>query len=388
MNRLQDAQTDNCPEDSVQEGHECSNADNLDSKEIEEWNQRQEALTQAITIIPNLVKDDYLSISNLCTLFADWNRLYPDDYASCYAQMSLVQMISVLVRLEMCEHSSLHAQPSSNLSVGITKLNWFCDLKKEQSRSDAISDAGKASGKNEPRGQQILSEVVQKQIVGGLLDTFSFEDGHKSSTKKHGVYNPFSVTQTKSLCSMLESVLDFLSKSSNGNICAETVEKLSKALLSSTKYCVGKMTIPFIDSSKITMSENGNGYTAKDGTGVFDSEVADAIVYATAVQAKALGTLVQNIVRHWYPIHNQWQPDKAASFVQFVLMDLLSFRILPLLQSLHCITSGSKWKYSELPKLLIHDILNSMEDSGLLDKDEWMMMAAPLRVAAKQWDDK
>ena len=76
------------------------------------------------------------------------------------------------------------------------------------------------------------------------------------------------------------------------------------------------------------------------------------------------------------------------SLVQFVFVDLITRRILPILHSLHDIAScGSNetgGKYSALPKMFINDILDALQGAGLLDKDEWMLMAAPLRVASKQ----
>mmetsp|Transcript_11363 Transcript_11363/g.20924 ORF Transcript_11363/g.20924 Transcript_11363/m.20924 type:complete len:907 (+) Transcript_11363:51-2771(+) len=398
LERVQDSQVDNGDlENSLWQRVGCSNEDNFGSDEIGEWRQRHEALAQAITIIPNLVKDDYLSISNLCSLFFDWGRLYPGDYASCFAEMSLIQMVTVLVRLEMCEQWDVLnlVQSSSTICLDISGFKWFHDLKKRILQSDANNgEVDKTTSKTGPR-KGILLEVVQKQIVSRLLDSFLFEDGSKNSSKQHGIYDPFSVPQTKRLCSMFKSILGYFSNCSEENgkvICEETVEKVLHALFSSVKYYVGRMSVPIADASKITMTRNE--FAIKDGSKGFDGETADAIAYASVIQAKELCTLVKNILGQWYPIINQemhsHQQDQLSSLVQFVFVDLVSIRILPILHSLHDITSGSNdndKKFSEMPKLFINDILGAMQGADLLQKDEWMLMAAPLRVVAKQWND-
>eukprot|EP00580_Thalassiosira_gravida_P019713 CAMPEP_0201670902 /NCGR_PEP_ID=MMETSP0494-20130426/28086_1 /ASSEMBLY_ACC=CAM_ASM_000839 /TAXON_ID=420259 /ORGANISM="Thalassiosira gravida, Strain GMp14c1" /LENGTH=823 /DNA_ID=CAMNT_0048152083 /DNA_START=14 /DNA_END=2485 /DNA_ORIENTATION=- len=381
-------------ENPFQQSIVCSNEDNVDSGEFGERKQRYEALTKAVAIIPDLVKDDYLSISNLCTLFFNWEREYPEDYATCYAEMSLVQMISVLVRLEMCERWNvldICVDPSSTPCLETSDFKWFHNLKLDDSRRDINGEVGE---KRKAKPKCILLEVVQKQIVGRLFNSFSLDDG-KDGNKQQEIYDPFSVTQTKHMCSMLTSLLKYFSSCSEENskaICGETAGKILNSLLSLVKYCVGRMVVPIGDASKISLTRNqfAMGGVSRE----LDGETADAIAYASVIQVKALCTLAKNILGQWYPILNRemcnQQQDEVASLVQFVFEDLVSIRILPTLHSLHVITSGdngSDKKYSEISKLFINEILDTMQGEELLENDRWMLMAAPLRVLAKQWDD-
>ncbi|KAL3794983.1 hypothetical protein ACHAW5_002152 [Stephanodiscus triporus] len=394
LKRLQDSKSDN--EDlksSLKRSIECSNDDNFDVAEIEEWKQRHDAVNQAIAFIPNLVKDDYLSISNLCSLFFDWERMYPDDYANCYAEISIIRMIEVLAKLELCEKwdvLNLNGRSSTEYCLEITDFKWVQALKMKTPRVEGNEGVGDPPTKSS-RLEVILLEVVKKEVVGRLLDAFLFQDGIKGGTKQHGIYDLFSESQTKFMCSILKSIFAFFLKCSQENariICEEIAEKVLSALLLSLRYYIGKLPVPIVDASQITVV--GNEFAIKDGS--LDGEVSDAIAYATITQVKELCTLVTNILGHWYPIINEQlhhQQDKVDPLVRVVFVGLVSLRILPALHS-SCIMSGGSANdktYSELPKKFISEFSDTMTSTGLLDKDEWMLITAPLRAAVEQWKD-
>jgi len=381
LDRLQQ-ESSSMTDNTLDQSAECSNDDNFDTAEIDEWKQRQKALMQAIDIIPTLVKDDYLSISNLCTLFYDWERSYPDDYKNCYADMSLVQMTSVLVRLELCSVNVLDTNSTQDV-IDVSEFKWFQDLKK------TIRVANSAVEKETRPRKSILLEVVQKKIVDRLLDSFSFEVD-KDGIEQHGIYDPFSVVQTKRMCSVLSSLLKYFTSSSGNDgkiICKEIIDKILNKLISFLKHTLSRMTVPIADASKITM--RGNEFVMKEGDNGFDSETTDAISYSTVVQAKDFSTLVNNILGHWYPVLNEiCESDNLSSLVQFVFADIISLRLLPILTSLHDISSSGNDKneqpYTNLAKTMINGILDTVKTAENRD-DDWMLMTAPMRVLAEQW---
>ena len=389
--RMQQDHDGNNSKNPLQQRMECSNEDNIVPAEFDEWESRYDALQQAIGIIPNLVDDSYLSITNLCTLFNDWEQLYPDDYKNCYAELSLVQMISVLVRLELCQKSDVlglyHTLPSSSSGgcLDVTEFKWFGDLQKFNAQREAThaGEVDKVTDQTEPR-KSVLLEVVQKQVINHFMDTLSIQDGNE-----HGAYDPSSTTQTKQMCSTLKSILRYLSNHNDRDVCTETLDKVIDALLLSLKHYIGKITVPVVDASKVSVIQDD--FVARDGAKDFDDEASDAIAYATLIQAKELCKLVKIVLEHWYPTINQelhnTQKEGVSSLVKFVYEDLINSRILPTLQSLRDISSGSNAqgeKYSEMPKVLISDIMDALQGADLLEKDEWMLIAAPLRVASRQ----
>ena len=153
------------------------------------------------------------------------------------------------------------------------------------------------------------------------------------------------------------------------------------------KHCVNKTAVPIVDASKVAL--RGNEFAPRDGPRGFDGEAVDAIVYATIVQAKSLCVMVQNILGHWYPLICQHcKQERAAPLVKYVFSDLISCRLLPVLTVLREIAAngtGSDNEYADFPKRIVDSILASLTTAGLMDQDEWMLLAAPLRAAANQW---
>src|SRR5210317_505905 len=132
------------------------------------------------------------------------------------------------------------------------------------------------------------------------------------------------------------------------------------------------MIASFVSSSNIRREQHT--FASKDGAIEFDGETNDAIIYASVVQAKELCTLVTNILHFWCPIIE----DVASDLLRFVFTDIISLRIIPVVQTLQTIFGDDY----DLGKTIIGDILSAA--SRLLDKEEWMLQAAPLRVAAQR----
>jgi hypothetical protein len=381
LHRLQDYVLPNADvENSFKHGVECINDDNFDVEENSEWKQRLDAIKQAIVIIPTLVKDDYLSVSNLCSLFFDWQRSYPEDYANCYAEMCIIRMIGVLARLEMSEKWDVlnlkdHASSPTDEYLVITEFGWVQDL-------ITLIDSSTESR----RCKAILLEVVQKEVVGRVLDFFTIEHGTMGVAIRRCIYDPCSERQSRCLATMVKSIVALFTKYTQDDaimVGKEMADKVLSALLSLLRYRVGNMVVPIIDSSKIFVT--GNEIRTIDGHTDLDGETSDAIVYATIVQAKEICVLVKNILGHWYPIFYrqlQSQQDSIAPLVKFVLVDLVSLRLLPILLSLHdikCNTTDDL--YSGLSKQFLADVSRAIQGTGLFPTDEWIFLSAPLRAA-------
>lgn len=346
----------------------CINEDNFDVREIDEWKQRHDALNDAIALIPNSVKDEYRSLANLCSLFLEWQRSHPEDYKTSFAEMSLVEMASVLVRMELCQRwdllglskSIIEGESGLHRVNEISEFRWF-ECFKSNDNGTALT-------------QGVLLQIIEKEVVARLLRSLSFYDETNGGTKHlYGVYNPFSADQTRHLCTFLKSLLGYMSteETDTSNRCEKTIESVSGALLSLVKKCIGRMTIPVINPSNVKREKNRFG--TKDGVIEFDSETNDAIAYASVVQAKELCTLVTNILLFWHPIIG----DKAGDLLKFVFSGIISQRIIPVVQTLQATSNECN---CDLGKTLIGDVLDAA--SGLLDDKEWMLQAAPLRVAA------
>eukprot|EP00804_Cyclotella_cryptica_P002006 CCRYP_007445-RA/>CCRYP_007445-RA protein AED:0.38 eAED:1.00 QI:0/0/0/1/1/1/2/0/879 len=388
---------------SLQERMNCSSSDNIYDEELQEWRQRSQALTEAIGIIPSMIIDDYLSISNLCSLFFQWQKKYPDDYKSCYAEMSLVAMVSVLVRLELSQKwdglglvdflnndakddlpKNESMSDESQYLTNVGDFAWFSDLRRALgSDSELISSSSK-----------FLQKVTEKCIVSRLLAYLTIDSATEDSSAKsnvyYGLYNPFSLSQTKWLCSSFKSLFDnFSTFSPESKLAESTTTKVATSLLSLLKYCVGEKPIPIVNTTNLIMT--GEGFAMNNGMKEFDAETGDAIACAIYSQAKELCRLSTNILVHWYPIINdsKRRNDECASqIVQFILMEVVSMRILPILHTFQTITqescnSDQKQTYHEMQRSLVCTVYDAVRTAGLLEQEGFMLCTAPLRVAAQ-----
>lgn len=167
------------------------------------------------------------------------------------------------------------------------------------------------------------------------------------------------------------------------------VEQLMDALMMLVRHVVERLGVSVVDASRISMVLNE--FANKDISKGIDSETSDAIAYATVIQANELRNLVKNILGQWQPIfnHELCHPHEgSAAFVRYVLEDIVALRLLPVLHSLHIVTSGGREndeRYVAMPKTYVNDTLDTINEIASLDSDEWMLTIAPLRVAAKEW---
>jgi hypothetical protein len=211
------------------------------------------------------------------------------------------------------------------------------------------------------------------------------DEDRNSDTHQYGIYDPLSVTQTEWICSSFSSLLQYLATSTKDEH-KPTAEKIATSLLSFLKQWVDKMTVPIIKTDNVAFA-SGRFANNKDNLSGYDGETSDAIAFAIYTQARELCTLTSNIIGHWYPmlietIHSSNQ-ENIASLVQFVLMEIISLRLLPITQTLKVVGRSEDQIFADLPKQLIGEVLNVVTDAGLLIKDEFMMYAAPLRASSQ-----
>jgi hypothetical protein len=397
-NFLQKAGAD-AEEMSLQEIMMCTNVDNTSFEEIEEWLQRKQALLQATNIIPSIVNDDYLSLTNLCSLFFRWQERYPEDYKNCYAEMSLVGMISVLTRLELCR-----SWDGLGLRDCLQKYNSFDDHATKGDLFQSLSDVEEfcwfkdlqQALMNRAQGSfdsKLLVEVTEKCIISQLLAylTIPAETNDAKNTKYQGLYDPVSVTQTKWMCSSFTSAFECILRSdSNSDLVKSTRSKVATLVLSLLKYCVDKKSTPIVKTSTLLLTKHG--FVLSNGIKDLDAETNDAVAYALYSQANELSMLATNILNHWLPIINGTQPcNEDTPIVQFILMEVISLRILPVLHlfktKVHEVSSDDERQpYLDMHKRLLGGAFDAVKTSGLFNKAEFMLCTAPLRAASQTID--
>jgi hypothetical protein len=309
-------------------------------------------------------------------------------------------MVSVLVKLELCqkwdglglvdhlENDAIDDLPQiepiskgSQHLINVTEFAWFIDLRQ------ALANKSNST----PCSSKFLHQVTEKCILSRLLAYLTIEPVAKNSgaddETHYGHYNPLSVSQTKWLCGSFQSLFDNLSKwSYQSNLAKLTVSKVASSLLSLLEYCVAKKPVPIVLTTNLIMF--GEGFALSNELKEFDAETCDAIACAIYSQAKELGMLTTNILIHWYPIIRQHDDKSASPIVRFILMEVVSMRILPIIQTFQTVTqqSGSSddnHTYGEMQRSLVAIVYDAVRSGGLFDLEEFILCTAPLRAAAQ-----
>mmetsp|Transcript_19488 Transcript_19488/g.43380 ORF Transcript_19488/g.43380 Transcript_19488/m.43380 type:complete len:799 (-) Transcript_19488:1145-3541(-) len=349
---------------SLAQTMQCSNEDNIDEVDAGGWTMRQVALTEAVKLIPNMVKDEYLSIDILCSLFSPWKKLYPKDYTRCYASTSLVQMLAVLARLEVCSKQGIFELPGA-VGAELTRLQdykWFEDLREV---TTDIDDGDLTGDKT-----CVLESLVHKHILRTISSIMSLDNNA-------GIYNPFSSSQTKRLCALIESAAEFFESrnESQGNV---MMEQIMSKLTVHVRSCLDKMVVSVVDWSQLTLSSGD--LTHVEDSQLVDDETRDAVVYASAIQFRYLCALATNLVG-LYRINSGAEDgtldDGAASLLSCIFEDVISFRIIPIL------ATSNLDKFQSFAKDHASELLETLQASNVRTSDRWMMLAAPLRAAVQ-----
>ena len=349
---------------SLEQIMQCSNEDNIDEVDADGWAIRRVALVEAVKLIPNMVKDEYLSIDILCSLFGQWKKVYPEDYKRCYAPMSLVQMLSVLARLEICSKRGIFESPGA-VGAELTRLQdyeWFEDLREVTTDIDDGDSTGDETS--------VLESLVHRHILRTISTIMSLDNDA-------GIYNPFSSSQTKRLCALIESAANFF-ESRNEPQRNMMMEQILSKLTVHVRSCLDKMVVPVVDWSRLTLLSGDLAHV--EGSQLVDNETRDAVVYASAIQFRDLCALAANLVE-LYRINSRvgdgTLDDSVASLLSCIFEDVISCRIIPVLATCNLDT------FQSYAKDHASELLETIQGSSECASDRLMMLAAPFRAAVQ-----
>lgn len=273
--------------------------------EREEMEQRCDALQQALGVAMDDMDETYVSLSNLAALFQEWHRKQPQDYANCHAGMSLADLASVLIHVNVF---STHYP-----------LNWTA--------SDEFPQM------NELR-QMAFDEALEETPLYRTVDKVLipvFENVLEQ-------YNVHSLHQTKSMATYFREMSKLLPP---GNI---LIDKLTSHVVDRLRCTLNDMAIPII-----TKANDINNATGGDS----DEVLTEAIEYATKTQVSRIQTILNNIFTYWVPLLG----DRLAD----PILDFLSSQFLYLVSSLESPTKvfGAIWpavegtQWLDRPELMV-----------------------------------
>lgn len=228
---------------------------------------------EAFSVSMEDVDEEYTKLSNLIRIFVKWASNYPEEYMQCFASLSLADLASILVQVDLCStHHPLYWQVDSE------QLPWLEDL-----QTIPVGD------EEEDTPSYRMVDKVLIPIFMELLD--------------EGAYHIISTKETRSLAFFYWRICNLFPK---GN------SMTSKFTARITKYL-----LEGLDNVAIPILKSG----AKDQS--HSDDVREAFEYATFGQVSRIQKFVCNIVAFW-------KLDATAESV----LDFLSSKFLLLLSSL------------------------------------------------------
>ncbi len=315
----------------------------VSDNELYDIEERRRVYCDAVNLVLNETDEDYSTPINLLSTFQLWKGKHNDDYSQCYATLTLIDLISVFVKIENCQNIDLLCFIKEKLTKNLCldRFSWYKALQQFK--------VIQADGNDHQFTNSIIAKIVAKQF-GDLFLSMLFHPG-----KGIGCYNLLLANQTNSMtafCKMIFVFVDEEEKLWRENICSSVVQHINNY--------VQNLAIPVLNN-------NIKGHD--------DDEI---IIFSTLGQLVRLRKIVYNITK-WNDIltnHEQIQLAKLC------LMDVIAYRFLPILNISTMI----------LRKGLIEEALNLLEavwkcvkEVGWLEVSDLIMSSAPLRSVVTRY---
>ncbi len=315
--------------------HMDSDAD-VGDHEILDREERRCALGDAVEVVLDEMDDNFSSISSLLKLFQDWKDSYADDYKQCYANMALVEFITVFARAESCKHLDLHGFLDRGAMIRLDEFAWFgqCQLSNLLAESEVNSLA-----------QKVYNHASRLTINSATNDSI-------------WSYDPYSKKQSKAMSSLFDSILKL-------SLSPDEKSKIHDRILDYINHYVQKMAVIVLKKDVPLNTDHED-----------DGKLADAVSFATIGQLQSLWKLVKNLIIYWYPTF-----DKSSKVAKFCLIDIMTYRFLPIFSAL---TFPSNNKIAVRAREIFISIWNLMKDMKWLDRDDLMLQSSPMRAVAVQ----
>jgi hypothetical protein len=245
----------------------------LSDGEQTEMKERRDALRGALNVAMEDVDEEYTKLSNLIRIFYLWASTYPEEYRECFASLSLADLASILVQVDLCStHHPLHWQVDSG------QLPWLEDLQ------------------TIPAGDEENDTPTYRMVDKVLIPIFT-------ELLDEDAYYIISTKETRSLASFYWQICSLFPEGSSVTL------QLTARIAKYVREGLDNIAIPILKSGAQDQSHS--------------EDVREAIEYATSGQVRRIQKLVCNLVTFW-------KTEVTAKPV----LDFLGHRYLLLLSSL------------------------------------------------------
>ena len=169
--------------------------------EMESFRERNKSLQDALKVVLDNLYEEYTSLPQLFELFAQWKRSFPAEYKECYASLTLADLATVLILVEL-----LSLNDPLNESGGHDEAKWITSVCRYYECGKDTSDALPGKGSDiKLFDKESIQRLVSKAVLPTLQDLLS----------QKRTYNLLSARQSKALSAFLSRVRAFMFKFSS-----------------------------------------------------------------------------------------------------------------------------------------------------------------------------
>ena len=334
----------------------------LSDNEFMDRGNRRHALSDAVQVVLDDLEEEYTSVPALISLFMNFANSYPEEYNHCYASLSLVDLISVLARAEICQKldfSRLMNGDGQCQDGSLHNFSWHDGLVKLDKKVCENDDSHLKESSEDISALTLLTERL-------YFDVFSLAlVGEKCGGENmFSIYDPFSEKQTKAMTTMYKAIASNMPKKSNAK-----KDELAKNVLDYMSGFLQQVAIPLVNKTALQGLYESSHESNDDQT--------DAVQYATVGQLHRLKKLILNVSRYWGSVTEGSLNDK---FANFCLLDVIAYRFLPVLE-----TVENHSKYNEEIILVLKAIIYEIQEANWINRSNLMLSSAPIRAVQSKY---
>ncbi|CAB9506978.1 mitochondrial transcription termination [Seminavis robusta] len=308
----------------------------MDDSDIETFQLRRSALRKALDVALEDLEEEYTRLSGLASIFRKWENTYTDDYKQCFANLSLGDLASVLIQVDICKLDA----------PGV--VGWLEGFSASSSKGESNDSFGWLRQMGEKDGvpsDEVIDRVVEKVYIP-IFDNLLGKSG----------YNVANHAQSRSL----GALHDRLSK-----LIGSRQHKKFRAITHEVFDYIKKS----LDNVALAVLKNVEPPSLVDGDDQQEGEQLRLAMHgATDDQLTHVTSLLVNVVKYWASILTN--EEGGADFV----LDFISTKYLFLLSSLKGRTEKTTEEFSK--------VWVAVQDTKWLEQPGRMLQAAPLRAAA------
>ena len=298
--------------------------DESDPEGDESLRERHTSLRNALDAALSAFDEDFTSLPHLVDIFRDWHHHHPHDYEQTYAGLSLADLASVLVNVELCALNDPWDE-----SGGYNEARWMTTMHKAQEEHLLTSEA--------------MDRLMERSVVPSIQDLF-----------EQSGYDLVSRRQARKLSSFVRHALELLDPNS--------------LVALNLKVMVTKYIATFLANRKVAIVRREAVVHAEAS-----ESVQAALRVATVEQMHRLKKILINVLEYWGPLLKE-EEDFIDSVLHFT-----STKFVFLISSLQ---GFEQPQFAESPAEVFGDVYKLLETMPWLDRPEWLVQAAPIRAAA------